>query len=126
MSDNIDRIQAELESLGYKTSTFDSPSRGRVVSFLYTVESGSYKKKEIRIGISFHGDELYPEYPPHWIHVTPPIDDGRGGVIETYLDGQNCEWVAMSRHPDDRWDRLQTKHMRYYISEHLRAFWDNI
>lgn len=125
MSNNIERIQAELKSLGYETSTSDSPS-GRVVSFCYTVESGRYEKKELRIGISFQGDELYPEYPPHWIHVTPPIDDSRGGVVERYSDPCGREWVAMSRPPGDKWDRLQTKHMQHYISEHLRAFWDKI
>ncbi len=126
MSDNIERIRAELESLGCKTSTFDSPSHGRVVSFSYRVESGSHKKRVKTIGISFQGDERYPEYPPHWIHVTPPIDDGKGGVVNRYSDDHGREWIAMSRPPGDVWDQLRTKNMEYYISEHLRRFWDKI
>lgn len=125
MCDNIGRIKAELEGLGYATSVFDSP-HGRVVSFRYTIETGSRKGKKVWVGVSFQGSEGYPEYPPHWLHASPPIDDGQGGVVETYRDAQQREWVAMSRPPGDIWDRLPTKHMRVYINEHLRRVWNNV
>lgn len=125
MSENIDRIQAELESLGYQTSLFDSP-QGRVVSFPYTVETGSHKGQRVILGISMQGHEPYPEYPPHWIHLTPPIDDGKGGSVATYRDANEREWFAMSRPPGDMWDQLPTKHMNAYLSEHLRRFWNSI
>ena len=124
MSDNITQIKAELDSLGYDTSMSDSPY-GTVVSFLYTVEVGSHKGQQMRLGISMHGSQRYPEYPPHWIHVTPPIDDGKGGAVKKYHENGR-EWVALSRPPGDMWDELPTKHMGPYLSEHLRHFWNNI
>lgn len=125
MSDSIDLIKAELDTLGYKTSLFDSP-KGKAVSFPYTVETGFYKDKQVTLAISMQGSEQYPEYPPHWIHVTPPIDDKKGGAFEKYFDANKREWIAMSRPPGEMWDQLATKHMSVYLSEHLRRFWDNI
>ena len=125
MYNNISRIQAELKGLGYETFIFDSPY-GKVVSFLHAIEIGSHKGQEIRVGVSFQGSEEYPEYPPHWVHATPPINDGRGGVVQTYRDDQQREWVAMSRPPGDIWDKLPTKHMKVYIDEHLRRIWNDI
>lgn len=125
MSNNIDRIKAELESLGYETSLSDSP-QGKVVSFPYIVPTGTHKDKEVRLGISMQGSESYPEYPPHWIHVKPPIDDGKGGSVGKYHDENGQEWIAMSRLPGELWDQLPTKHMMGYVNEHLRRFWNNI
>ena len=125
MSNNIDRIKAELEALGYETCLSDSP-QGKVVSFIYLVESGPYEHEKIRLGISMHGSETYPEHPPHWIHLTPPINDGKGGAVEKYRDENGREWIAMSRPPGEIWDQLPTKHMTGYINEHLRRFWNNI
>ena len=125
MSDNIDRIKAELEALGYEIGLSDSP-QGKVVSFIYPVEAGSHKDKKIRLGISMHGSETYPEHPPHWIHLTPPINDGKGGAVQEYRDENGREWIAMSRPPGEIWDQLPTKHMTGYINEHLRRFWNNI
>lgn len=125
MSDNIDRIKGELEALDYETSLSNSP-QGKVVSFPYLVEAGTHEGKKVRLGISMQGSESYPEYPPHWIHLTPPIDDGKGGAVEKYRDENGQEWIAMSRPPGELWDRLPTKHMMGYINEHLRRFWNNI
>ena len=123
MSDNILRIQVELESLGYKTCLLDSPY-GRVVAFSYKVEVGPHAGKTVTLGISMQGDEAYPEYPPHWIHIMPSINDGRGGNI--YRDEKGREWIAMSRIPGPLWDELPTKHMSHYLNEHLRRFWNNM
>ena len=125
MSDNIDRIRAELESLGYKTSIFDT-RQGKAVSFSYTVEVGSRKGEEVMLAISMQGSEPYPEYPPHWIHVSPPIHDGKGGSTKNYVDDNGREWIAMSRPPGEIWDQLPTKHMMAYMNEHVRRFWDSI
>lgn len=97
-----------------------------VVAFPYTIETGSRKDTTVTLGVSFQGNEGYPEYPPHWIHVTPPIDDGRGGVVETYSDSEGRMWHVMSRPPNELWDRLPTKHMRAYIEEHLRRVWKDL
>lgn len=125
MSDNIAHIQAELESLGYETFLFDS-KQGKVVAFRYRVEVGSYKDQSFTLGISMHGSEAYPEYPPHWIHIHPPVDDGKGGTVISYNDDNGQQWIAMSRPPGQLWDELPTKHMKAYLSEHIRRFWNNI
>lgn len=124
MSSNVKRIQWELDALGYTTTLRESP-RGQVVSFEYDVEVGTHKGSTFVVGLSFQGDEGYPEYPPHWIHVTPPIDDGKGGAVETYsADGR--EWTAMSRPPGALWDDLPTKHMYNYMMDHFRRLWSEM
>lgn len=125
MSQDITQIRRELESLGFTTSLLESPL-GEVIAFQYLVVTGSLKGKNVRMGISMQGRELYPEYPPHWIHVTPPIDDGMGGNIVKYIDSREREWCALSRPPGEIWDQLPTKHMYAYLNEHLRRFWDNL
>ena len=125
MSDNITQIQLELKSLGYRTSLLDS-LRGKVVAIPYKVEVGSHKGEQFTLGVSMHGNESYPEYPPHWIHLTPPFDDGRRGAIDKYQDNEGREWIAMSRPPGQLWDELPTKHMYAYLQEHLRRFWNGI
>lgn len=126
MSDDINRIKAELEALGYETSCFDGPY-GKVVSFDYTIETGFHKGQQVAVGVSFQ-ETGYPDYPPHWIHVKPPIDDGKGGSTLIYPDasGDGQKWLAMSRPPGDIWDQLPTKHMGTYISEHLRRIWKDV
>lgn len=121
MSDSTERVKTELRSLGYPATVTDGP-RGLVVVFHYTIEAGSRRGEKINVGVSFQ-EEGYPEYPPHWVHVTPPIHDGKGGVVEKYHDVQGREWLAMSQPPGDLWDKLPTKHMKTYISEHLRRIW---
>ena len=124
MPDNIDQIKRELESLGYETCLSDSP-QGKVVSFPYLVGVGSHKGKQVTLGISMQGSETYPEYPPHWIHLTPRIDDGRGGSVGKYTE-KDQEWIALSRPPGEIWDQLPTKHMASYLNEHLRRFWNGM
>ena len=93
-----------------------------MVSFGYEIEAGSRRGEQVMVGVSFQ-EEGYPEYPPHWVHVTPPVYDGKHGVVQKYHDSNGREWLAMSRPPGDLWDRLPTKHMATYISEHLRRIW---
>ena len=121
MSTSIGRIQAELEALGYGTTLIDTP-RGIVVSFDYVIEAGLLKGTRVTVGLGFQEDS-YPEYPPHWVCVTPPLSDGKGGAVEEFHDGQGRAWIAMSRPPGELWDLLPTKHMDAYIKEHLRRIW---
>ena len=125
MSDNILCIQAELESLGYKIFLHDGP-HGEVVAFEYKIEVGPHAGKMVTLGISMQGNEAYPEYPPHWIHVAPEFNDGKGGAVEVYSDKDGKQWISMSRAPGTLWDELSTKHMTYYLNEHLRRFWNNM
>ena len=118
MSDSASRVFAELMTLGLQP--YMHQARGEpLVCLEYEIETGSYAGATVTIGLRFQ-EEGYPEYPPHWIHVSPPLDDGQGGVTERYSDADGREWIAMSRPPGDMWDRLPTKHMSYFISEHLR------
>ena len=122
--DSIERVRAELESSGYKTRVFEGP-KGAVVAFDYTIEVGSKKGEQVSVGVSFQGSEDYPEHPPHWIHVSPPIHDGKEGAVEKHeRDGE--QWLAMSRPPGDLWDNLPTKYMGAYINEHLRRIWRDV
>lgn len=108
--------------MGFSTVVTESP-KGKVVSFDYDVDVGSYQGSAVRVGLSMQGAEAYPEYPPHWVHISPPIDDGRGGVVEQYTDKQGASWSVLSRPPGPLWDQLLTKHISGYISDHLRRFW---
>ena len=123
MSESANRVREELESLDYKTQTFNTPM-GVVVAFNYTIETGSHKGKPVLVGVSFQ-EEGYPEYPPHWIHVSPPTADGRAGAVQTYeIEGR--PWLAMSRPPGRLWDQLPTKHMYGFINEHVRKIWKDV
>lgn len=123
MSQSVDRVRAELEALGRKTIEFDSP-RGRVIAFDYKIQAGSHKGEIVRVGISFQ-EEGYPEYPPRWVHVSPPIDDGKGGAVGSCsVDGSG--WIAMSRPPGDFWDQLPAKHMGAYMAAHLSRIWSDV
>lgn len=124
MSDNVTRIKEELESLGRPTELLDSP-RGQVVAFSYKVEVGRHKGERFMLGVSMQGKEQYPEYPPHWLHISPPVDDGKGGAAERYRGADGQEWIVMSRPPGTIWDRLQTKSMDAYLKENVRRFWNN-
>ena len=123
MSESIEKVRAELKSLGYDTFEFNWQNE-RVVAFNYTIESGSKSGKGVLVGISFqeHG---YPEYPPHWIHVSPPIPDHHGGGSR-YSTPDGKEWLAMSRSPGRLWDELPNRDMGAYISEHLRGIWRHV
>lgn len=124
MSNSTDRIRAELESIGYETSVFESP-HGVVVAFQYEIEVGSHRGKEVSLGVSFQ-EEGYPDYPPHWIHVSPPLSDQNGGSVQSYTDSGGRQWLAMSRPPGELWDRLPTKHMSSFLSEHVRRIWRDV
>ena len=70
MSTSIKKVRNELELSDFETHQFSSPV-GIVVAFNYTIEAGSHRGESVVVGVSFQ-EEGYPEYPPHWIHVSPP------------------------------------------------------
>ena len=124
MSKGVEKIRAQLEDLGYDTAVRDS-GQGVVVEFDYKVETGTRWGELFRLGISMHNG-VYPEYPPHWIHVSPPVSDGLAGSVQPYQTGDGREWVAMSRPPSDLWDGLPRKDMKNYLEGHMRRFWSHI
>ena len=125
MTTNADKIQQELEGAGFETTRFQSSTGKEVIAFYYQIPAGSHKGETVKVGVS-DPDGEYPEYPPHWLHVSPPINDEKGGAIEQYQTPDGREWLAMSRPPGDIWDRLLTKHMTIYIREHLGRIWKDV
>ena len=115
-----------MQDLGYETEVRNS-SQGMVVEFDYKVETGTNRGGLFRIGISMHKG-VYPEYPPHWIHISPPVSDGQPRGVKPYQTDDGRQWVAMSRPPGDLWDRLpnEDKDMKNYLQEHMRRFWGHI
>lgn len=123
MDQNIARMQTELENAGYKTLLLNTP-HGQAVAFDYRIECGSHAGETVRIGIS--GPEgPYPEYPPHWVHISPPIDDGKSSDPR-YQDEDGKQWLAMSRPPNDFWDKRKERNMAVYLSDHLRRLWKDV
>ena len=123
------RIKTELEALGYTPSVLEGETAGgrqRVVTFEYGVPTGRFKGRTYMVGISTQCEAVgYPEVPPHWIFVSPPISDTRDGGNHgtTTLGGR--QWIAMSRPPGAFWDRIGEKGMKAYL-EHLAKVWKHI
>ena len=124
MQNSIEKVKAELETMGCQPFEFDGP-HGRVVAFPYTIKAGSRKGDKVHVGVSFQ-EEGYPEYPPHWVYVSPPINDGKGGGVDYTRPEDGSKWLAMSRPPGNAWDRLPTKNMKAYISDHLSRIWSDV
>ena len=123
MNDALQQVQQELTECGYATYVVEGV-KDEIIAFPYEVSSGRYRGKKVEIGLSMQ-EVNYPEYPPHWIHITPTIEDQRGHPGKQYTDSRGRQWVAFSRPPSDFWDRSPTKHMSVYLQEHLRRFWRN-
>lgn len=124
MPENNRLIQEELIQMGYQPTEFNSP-QGTAVAFPYIIETGSHAGRQVMLAISAP-DGQYPEYPPHWLHISPPIEDGKNGSQNRYTDHQGNHWLAMSRPPADIWDALPDKNMRSYIKEHVRRIWKDV
>ena len=124
MTESLDKIDKELQLCGFTTYRQQTP-KGEIVAFEYRVDAGSRKGRVVHLGFSM-SEVHYPDYPPHWIHVHPPADDGQGGAIERYQDASGRSWSALSRPGADIWDRAKTKHMSIYMQEHVRRFWKKV
>lgn len=126
MTPSLQRIVAELESRGYTTDVFEH-ERGPVVRFDYRVEAGTHEGELFKMGVCMWDvTGEYPEFAPHWLHVSPPVDDHLDGGIVTYHDLDGREWCARSRIVGPLWDDLPEKNMAHYLTEHIRRFWAGI
>ena len=123
MNEALQRIKRELEEYGLATYIVEGVADD-IIAFNYVVPTGRYRGKNVDIGLSMQ-EANYPEYPPHWIHVTPKIIERQGSPGKEFTDSSGRVWVAFSRPPSDFWDRAPTKHMSMYLEEHLRRFWRN-
>ena len=121
MNEALQQVKQELEECGLSTYLVPGVAED-IIAFKYTVPTGRYRGKCVDIGLSMQ-EANYPEYPPHWIHITPMIEDRRGRHGKEYQDSAGRHWGAFSRPPSDFWDTAPTKHMSVYLQDHLRRFW---
>ena len=121
MSASLDSIEVELQDLGYATRRFTSP-QGDVVAFCYPIDVGALSGTCRQLGFSMQ-EQGFPVYAPHWIHVSPPVEDKQGSA-QHYTDQSGKPWAAYSR-PPTYWDNLPKKDMKTYIYEHVRRFFAN-
>ena len=126
---SLGKIWDELKDLEYDPFHMVTPQGVGVVVINYLIPTGKYFGEEVLLGFSFK-KEGYPEYPPHWIHISPPCNDHLGGSVQPYQcpdrNGVQCNWLALSRPPGQLWDNLPTKHMKYYLDFHVNRFLKNL
>ena len=97
MNEAMQRIKRELDECSLTTYLVEGVADD-IIAFNYVVPTGRYRSKNVDIGLSMQ-EANYPEYPPHWIHVTPKIEDGRGCPGKEFTDSSGRVWVAFSRPP---------------------------
>ena len=123
MNSALRQVQEELEECDLTTYLVEG-APDEIVAFSYNVPTGRYRGTTVDVGFSMQ--ELnYPEFAPHWIHVTPEIEDRAGAPGRRFNDSRGRQWVGFSRPPSDFWDNAPTKHMSIFLREHLRRFWRN-
>ena len=121
MSSSLDKIESELQGLGFATTRFTSP-HGEVVAFSYVIDVGRFAGTGCQVGVSMQ-EQGFPVYAPHWIHLCPPITDKQGSGRH-YTDEHGSRWVAFSR-PPTYWDNLPNKNIKTFLDEHVRRFFAN-
>ena len=123
----LETAHSEFIELGLAPQLVDSGEFGghRAIIIAYPVQSGRFKGQTWQIGISFQ-EEGYPEYPPHFVHVTG-LSKPKLPVHSSHQYG-DTDWYVFSVPPSDFWDDLPTseKNMKTYIHRHLQRFWDQI
>ena len=128
MSDDL-RIADELTELGYQPEIEEGETvdgRQSVVIFSYRVPVGRFRGETRNVGISTRRKAVgYPETPPHWIFVNPPLPDTRDGANHGINSFAGRDWTALSRPPGPFWDRIRHKGMKAYL-EHLSKVWARI
>ena len=123
MNPELRKIRDELDERGLDTYVVEG-SQTEVIAFRYCPSNGRYAGRTFDVGLSLH-EAGYPEFAPHWIHVTPPIEEKRGRPGMAYDDAHGRHWVAFSRPPADFWDNLpsEKKNMCSFLALHMRRFW---
>ena len=130
--DPADRIREELEDLGYAPVLENHGDKyPKVLTMEYEVQIGRFCGEKFYFGISMQGLEGYPDYPPHFIHVSPPIESPQDGKKPHSIysasdrNGNERQWGAYSRPPKDIWDSLPKRGMKAFM-EHVHRFWRNV
>ena len=138
MSNNSERIAAELAELRYDTSPFAAPEQqggAAGVRFPYRIEDGSRAGDTVTLALAMHQNEgEWPEVAPHWLYLSPPdpvleelIKGSRSpGAIQAFQCADGLDWMAISAPPSDFWDQIDTpngKNMETYLNRHIRRIW---
>ena len=138
MSNNVDRLAAELATLHYRTSPFAAPEQqggAAGVRFPYRIEDGSRAGEIVTLALAMHQNEgEWPEVAPHWLYLSPPdpvleelVKGSRSpGAIQTFQCVDGLDWMAISAPPSDFWDQIDTpngKNMETYLNRHIRRIW---
>lgn len=121
MNAALEQIRQELDECGLDTYIVEG-APAETVAFSYVPRKGRYASRPFDVGLSFQEAD-YPEFAPHWIHVTPAIEERHGAPGMDYCDARGRRWVAFSRPPADIWDYLQKRNMANYLALHLSRFW---
>ena len=116
------RIHDELLALGLQPKFLEGETPGghqRVVIFSYRAQTGRFRGQKLMVGLSTQCEAVgYPEVPPHWIFLSPPVLETRDGANHGPFTLGDKEWVALSRPPGAFWDQVRHKAMKAY-TEHL-------
>ena len=109
------KIRDELDQCDLQTYVVEG-AKTEVVAFPYVPPKGRYAGRTFDVGLSLQEAD-YPEFAPHWIHVTPAIEEKHGRPGMTYDDASGRSWIAFSRPPADFWDNLprHEKNMATYL-----------
>ena len=115
-------IAAELKDLGLQPEIVECTTPAgeeTAVIFPYRIGTGRFKGETRNFGVSTRCEAVdYPEVPPHWIFISPPITDTQDGPNHGICSFAGMNWVVLSRPPGAFWDRIDKKDMRAYL-EHL-------
>ena len=138
MSNNSERIVAELAELRHNTSPFVAPEQlggAAGVRFPYRIEDGSRVGETVTLALAMRQDEGdWPEVAPHWLYVSPPdpvleelVKGSRSpGAIQTFQRADGLDLMAISAPPSDFWDQIDIpngKNMETYLNRHIRRIW---
>ena len=138
MSQDSERMAAELAGLDYRPEPFTAPkAQGGAagVRFEYRIQDGSRAGETVILGLALHPNEgEWPEVAPHWLYLSPPdnvlAEQVKGsqsrGVVNHYEGEDGLTWMAISAPPRDFWDQIETadgKSMRTYLDRHVRRIW---
>ncbi len=138
MSNNVERLAAELAELDYRTSPFTAPEDqggGTGVRFEYRITDGSRAGETVTLALAIHPNEgEWPEVAPHWLYLSPPdsvlaelVKGSRSpGAVQDFQCADGHDWMAMSAPPSDFWDQIDTpngKNMEAYLNRHIRRIW---
>ena len=139
MSNNAERMAAELAGLGYDPRPFTAPQEqggAEGVQFKYVIKDGSRTGEMVTLAVALHENEgQWPEVAPHWVYVSPPdrvlAEQVKGaaspGVVAHYEGGEGETWMAVSAPPSDFWDEIDArngKNMETYLERHICRIWE--